>query len=582
MKAAELPSGGAWLTSVFHQLFAGKSGSGTGIAPPCVAAMADADTNNNTNAEGSRRSMIHYGDAGEIKTVRALTSALRVLQIGAIAVVLVAATFNAFELDRFFVPKELVLHVAAVLAGLLAFGAISRLTLTRVDLLLLCFLLLSALSAALATNRWLALRALTIGASSLVIFWVARALREAGLSRALLGALALAVVIAAVTSLLQTYGLEIPIFSESRVPGGTLGNRNFIAHVAAFGFPLILLAAFTRRLFPSLIGVAIVTGTLALTRSRGAWLAFAVVALIYVVAILFSSSLRRDGRTWRRAPAIIISACLGVAAALLIPNTLRWRSDNPYLESVQRMADYQRGSGRGRLVQYARSLRMSAHHALLGVGPGNWAVDYPAHALPHDPSMSESEPGTTLNPWPSSDWIAFIAERGVPAALLLALVFVFIASDAVRQLVRSADAEAGWLGATLLATVAGAIVAGLFDAVLLLAVPAFLVWATIGALWIPVSVSVRLVRRWMAFAVIVFAIIGAARSAMQLIALDIYATQSNRATLVSAARIDPGNYRLQLRLGRSGSRRDRCAHARAAHALFPSAAAAAEASRGCQ
>src|SRR6266852_5826659 len=40
MKAAELESTGAALTSVFHQLLAGKSGSGTGIGPPCVAPKA--------------------------------------------------------------------------------------------------------------------------------------------------------------------------------------------------------------------------------------------------------------------------------------------------------------------------------------------------------------------------------------------------------------------------------------------------------------------------------------------------------------------------------------------------------------
>ena len=49
--------------------------------------------------------------------------ALRILQAGAIAVVLVVTTLNVFELDRFFVPKELVLHVTAVLAGLLAMRA---------------------------------------------------------------------------------------------------------------------------------------------------------------------------------------------------------------------------------------------------------------------------------------------------------------------------------------------------------------------------------------------------------------------------------------------------------------------------
>ena len=42
--------------------------------------------------------------------------ALRVLQAGAIAVVVVAAPYKTFDLDRFFVPKELVLSVTALLA----------------------------------------------------------------------------------------------------------------------------------------------------------------------------------------------------------------------------------------------------------------------------------------------------------------------------------------------------------------------------------------------------------------------------------------------------------------------------------
>ena len=39
--------------------------------------------------------------------------------------------------------------------------------------------------------------------------------------------------------------------------------------------------------------------------------------------------------------------------------------------------------------------------------------------------------------------------------------------------------------ATLLATIAAVIVAGLFDAVLLLALPTLIVWTAIGALWSP-------------------------------------------------------------------------------------------------
>src|SRR5207302_6030727 len=141
--------------------------------------------------------------------------ALRVLQVGAIAVILAVTTFHAFELDRFFVPKELVLHLAAALAGVLTIGALWRMNVTRVDLLLAAYLALSALSALLATNRWLAMRALAVTASSILLFWIARTLRDAGLARPLLGALGLAVVVAAATSLLQAYGLNLEIFSES-------------------------------------------------------------------------------------------------------------------------------------------------------------------------------------------------------------------------------------------------------------------------------------------------------------------------------------------------------------------------------
>ena len=509
--------------------------------------------------------------------------ALRIMQIGAIAVVLVVALLQAFELDRFFIPKELVLHLTALLAGLFAFRAIARAGMTRIDRLLASYLLLSVVSAMFATNPWLAIRAVAISVSGVMIFWIARALREAGLARALLGGLAVAVVLAAASCLLQTYGIDLAVFSENRAPGGTLGNRNFVAHIAAFGLPLVLLAALRARsrgaFFIASIGVTMVTASLVLTRSRAAWLAFAAMLFVFLIAVVASPPVRRDGRTWRRLFMIVVMAGCGVAAALLIPNTLRWRSDNPYLETVKRVADYQGGSGHGRLVQYEQSLRMAVRHPLLGVGPGNWSVEYPEHAVRDDPSMSDSDGGMTTNPWPSSDWVAIVSERGILATTLLALAFLGIAIGGVKQLARARDAEEGLLAATLLGTLVGASVTGLFDAVLLLAVPTLIVWGALGALFVP-AVATRPARIFL-FAAIAIVALGAARSAAQLTAMQIYATHGDRASLMRAAQIDPGNYRLRLRLARLGRRQQRCEHARAAHALFPSAEAARDAKRGC-
>jgi O-antigen ligase len=477
--------------------------------------------------------------------------ALRVMQVGAIAVVLAASLYTAFDLDRFFIPKELVLHITAVLAGLFTLRRRSR---SSADWLLFAYALLSAASVLFAQNRWLGFRALAITASGIVLFRSARAVNE----RVLLNTLAAAVVLASATSLLEAYGIRTLFFASTRIPGGTLGNRNFVAHAAAFGLPLLSLAAErARRMAFPLVGIAIVSASLVLARSRAAWIA---TAAMLVVFVLLAPSKRLFG--------IALFAAIGVGAALFVPNALRWHSENPYIDSVRGMLN-----GRGRLTQYERTLLMAGQHPILGVGPGHWAVNYPREgAARNDPSMSDTDPGMTTNPWPSSDWMAFASERGFAAMLLLAIIFITLALKGSDDRPRSAT-----LAAMLVATA----IAGLFDAVLLLPLPAFIVWSAAGALAssTPAQSKKALVAHLLLVAI---ALAGAARSAAQLTSMSIYSTRSDRRSLELASRIDPGNYRLQLRLGRGGSRSQRCAHARAAHEMYPAAQAAIEASRGCK
>jgi hypothetical protein len=170
-------------------------------------------------------------------------SAMRLLQLGAIAVVLVAAPYKAFDLDRFFVPKELTLAVTALFVGALCVVRARRISLSRLDQLLVVTLVISALSAAFATNWWLASRALAITAGGLTCFWCARALAKVGHARPLIAALALAGVLGALTALLQTYGVRTDLFSLNRAPGGTFGNRNFMAHLSAIALPALLYSA---------------------------------------------------------------------------------------------------------------------------------------------------------------------------------------------------------------------------------------------------------------------------------------------------------------------------------------------------
>jgi len=511
-------------------------------------------------------------------------AALRVLQAGALAVVLAAAPYKTFDLDRFFVPKELVLHVVALVATLCCLVRARRLALGRADQLIGLFLALSVAAALFATNWWLAGRAVAISLSSAAVFWSARAVARAGLARPLLAALAVAAVVGAITSLLQAYGVRTEYVSLNRAPGGTYGNRNFMAHVCVIAAPILMLVATTaptRKAFGWWSAAfALVAGALILSRSRAAWLALIVAAVVLLPLVILALVRGRTGLRFGRLLVLPVAAAIGAALALALPNTLDWNSDSPYLDTAKSVVNYKEGSGHGRLVQYGNSLRMSLRHPLLGVGPGNWAVVYPEFASDNDPSLSDD--GTTSNPWPSSDWMTFVSERGTAAALLLGLAFIALVADGWRALRSAPSAHDRLAACALVGTVAAVLVVGMFDAVLLLPPPALITWAALGAL-APVPreravIDLGLGRRaLLVFLVAALGALAAWRSASQLVAMSIFSGTTRTSRLEQASVLDPGSYRIHLRLAEGYLRRGSCtrarAHARAARDLFPHAPA---------
>ncbi len=512
----------------------------------------------------------------------AAPAAIVLIALGALAVGLVAAPYRSFDLDRFFVPKELALHVTALCLGPLAIWRRPRLAYSGVDLLLGLFLGLSMVSAVFATNHWVAERSLAVTWSSLVVFWSAtavvagRPIRE----RAVVGALVFAVLAVAATSLAQAYGVDSTYFSANRAPGGTLGNRNFVAHLAAIATPLLVVAAVgARRLFPAVmatLALAFVSAVLVLSRTRAAWIALAACVIVLLPGVWRARARWRVAGMRRRLLLVAVVVAGSVTAAVFLPNSLSWRSESPYLDSVKNMADFSQGSGRGRLVQYTNTLELALHHPLLGVGPGNWAVQYPALVKRGDPSLDD-QTGMTANPWPSSDWMAFISERGIPAVALLALVLLGLLADAGRQMFRASDLEGYLRGLALAGAVIATAIVGAFDAVLLLPAPALVAFAAFGALRSsPERRSLTLSSRMRTVILAGIVLAGVAVSARSAGMLDAM-RQYERGALTAAAREDPGTYRIWMRLAETAQSRGRCdlvrLHVNAALALFPYAPA---------
>src|SRR5688500_14654975 len=212
------------------------------------------------------------------------------LSLGAVSVTLVAFHWKVFELDRYFVPKELVLHIVGFAVAIILVTERRTLRPDAADMLLALFLAISGVSALFATNHWLAQRALAVSVSSALVFWGARRIGASGSHTLLLWTAAGATVLAAITSLLQAYGVDSEWFTLNRAPGGTLGNRNFVAHLIAIGLPAVVWCTLTARkpvfALAGSIGVGLMGSALVLSRSRAAWLAVAA-TLIVGGALLF-------------------------------------------------------------------------------------------------------------------------------------------------------------------------------------------------------------------------------------------------------------------------------------------------------
>jgi hypothetical protein len=232
---------------------------------------------------------------------------------------------------------------------------------------------------------------------------------------------------------------------------------------------------------------------------------------------------------------------------------------------------------------------MAKTDPLLGAGPGNWPVKYPRFAPPGDKSLTDNR--MTANPWPSSDWVAFVSERGVIGATALLLAFIVLFAGSLRRWASLPDGAAVLSKVALAATIVGTGVVSAFDAVLLLPAPAFIAWLAIGAgagqrmtvRHAPVS---RRLWRLAVFVALLLVSVSVVRSATMVKSMASVGNGATRAGWVKGAAWDPGSYRINVRVAELYANRRQCTRARPfarrAQALFPDSRAAARVLRRCR
>ncbi|HET8623755.1 MAG TPA: O-antigen ligase family protein [Gemmatimonadales bacterium] len=506
---------------------------------------------------------------------------LYLLGLGLVVCMGIAARGFLLGVDRFVYPKEFAFQLFALAAAVAALERAGPLRFTRLDLLLTAFLGWSALAAIDAPNVWWAANAIAVSAAGLVVFWVTRSLRDQGYERALLGIVSVAVVIVAVAALLEAYGAFA--VSGKRSPGGVLGHRNQMAHILVLGTPALLLFAMgvRRRVFVALTALSLlpITMALVLSRSRGAWLGgFAMLGLVVGTLPLTGRALR-EALSFRRAALWIGAAGIGILLALQLPNSLRWTSKTPYVSTLRNLVEYESGTGRGRLLQYANTIRMIRDHPILGVGPANWSVAYASYAPPRDPTH---KPDHVVPVWryANGEWIGTVAEVGLPGAAMVFLAGGLFLREAWRRLRRGTDSHSVLSGLTLACTLIALGCIGLVDPIIRTPAGGFLIFVVLGV-FAPrpgVWLTLRQVGRSRMFRIACLLVgmgMGLALSARQLAAGLMYGRQGTPLQLTRAVAIHPGDYRAHMLLAKAWVERDRCDLARPhidrAQRLFPSA-----------
>src|SRR5438045_7202328 len=87
----------------------------------------------------------------------------------------------------------------------------------------------------------------------------------------------------------------------------------------------------------------------------------------------------------------------------------------------------------------------------------------------------------TADPWPRSDWVVFVSERGFIPALSLFATFVILFFGSLRRWGEFENPDAVLAQCVLAGTVVATMVVSAFDVVLVLAAPSLLVWSILGA-----------------------------------------------------------------------------------------------------
>jgi hypothetical protein len=412
----------------------------------------------------------------------AVSPAICTLLAGLAVLVFAFLPGQPYRLEQYDLPKDVVLGVFGVVSTAHLVFSQSAVREDRVGFTLAAFLGWGLMAAPLVSQNYvLAWRTMGLFAATASVFLLARRVGTVDASAKVLCGTMLIISLMCALVLLEAYG-GIPFLSApGRRPGATLGNRNLAARLACMALPLVWMRLIANHRIAAryvlLMVVSAMIVVIVLSRSRGALLVACGLAVLLPAATRWRAPDDTRNR-WRTGATVwVVGLVFGYTAAVVLPNRLGWTASD-FAASARRVAEYQTGTGRGRVIQAATTWRMIKDNPLWGVGPGKWSVVYPAYAPEDDPSvmLGAFYPAPQT---PRSDVLPLLAEWGTVG---IGFAIAFLAALAARtvRLLASQHDGARMNGVVVFGVSVAAAMLGLFDSILRVASTAVLLALLVG------------------------------------------------------------------------------------------------------
>ncbi|MEA3296906.1 MAG: O-antigen ligase family protein [candidate division Zixibacteria bacterium] len=255
--------------------------------------------------------------------------------------------------------------------------------------------------------------------------------------------ISLAAIGLSLTGLLQYYNLAFTDIPGNVIPYATMANRNLLISALCMMFPFVLyIVVQGDSLWRKLAAVSGLLSmvVIVISYTRAVWIAVATATIVTLVIFIVNSgrmSVSRDQlATFRKSILIglaIMAAVIIICGGLLV----RHGEGESVLDRIASLAAFDEGSAGQRLKLWDKSLAMFMDKPLLGVGPGNWKLNFAVYGT----EGLRSEGARILYQRPHNDYLWILTESGLFALACYLAIFITALICCIRILRHSPERD---------------------------------------------------------------------------------------------------------------------------------------------